>query len=146
MVTGCDPGRSSKYGVHWSDHSLEYWAPPVTANELLTIYSNIVLGTEELQKKLENLTEGLPGQLQSCNGTDISIQYLPTSCHEIVQLNPHSPPGYYKINTTSGAIYCSMTTPDNPASSCLDIATRHPIASSGYYWVNSSNGTALEVY
>ena len=95
---------------------------------------------------MERITEGLQDQLQSCNGTDISIQYLPTSCREIAELNPHSPPGYYKISTTSGAIYCTMITRDNPASSCQDIATRHPLESSGYYWVNSSNGTAVQVY
>jgi len=116
------------------------------SSELLTMYSNIVLGTEELQKQLENITEGLQDQLQSCNGMNISIQYLPTSCSEIAELNPHSPPGYYKISTTSGAVYCTMTTPDNPASSCQDIATQHSLASSGYYWVNSSNGTVVQVY
>ena len=59
---------------------------------------------------MERITEGLQDQLQSCNGTDISIQYLPTSCREIAELNPHSPPGYYKISTTSGAVqvYCDM--------------------------------------
>ena len=106
-------------------------------------YSNILLGTEVLQMQLENITKGLQDQLQCCNGTDF---YLPTSCSEIAELNPHSPPGYYKISTTSGAVYCSMTTADNPASSCQDIATQHPLASSGYYWVNSSNGTAVQVY
>jgi len=57
------------------------------SSELLTMYSNIVLGTEELQKQLENITEGLQDQLQSCNGMNNSIQYLPTSCSEIAQLN-----------------------------------------------------------
>ena len=59
---------------------------------------------------MENITEALQDQLQSCNGTDISIQYLPTSCCEIAELNSHSPPGYYKISTTSGAVevYCDM--------------------------------------
>ena len=104
------------------------------------------LGTEELHKQLQNITEGLQDQVQSCNETDISIHYLPTSCREIAELNPHTTPGYYKISTTSDAVYCSMTTPDNPASSCQDIATQHPLASSGYYWVNSSNGTAVHVY
>jgi len=113
--------------------------------DLHTTYSNIFVGTEELHKWLENITEGLQDQLQSCNGTNISIQYLPTSCREIAQLNPHSPPGYYKISTTSGVVYCTMTTPDNPASSCQNIATQHPLASSGYYWVNSSDKTSAGV-
>jgi len=39
--------------------------------ELHTIYSNNFLGTEELQKQLENITESLQHQLQSCNGTDL---------------------------------------------------------------------------
>jgi len=59
---------------------------------------------------MENITEALQDQLQSCNGTDILIQYLPTSCREIAELNSHSPPGYYKISTTSGTVqvYCDM--------------------------------------
>ena len=61
IVTGCDPGCSSKYGVYWSDHPLEYWVPPVTANELLTIYSNTVLGTEELEKKAEKRNRRFAG-------------------------------------------------------------------------------------
>ena len=84
------------------------------SSELHTTCSNIIiiismyLGTEEPQQRLENITEGLRDQLRSCNGTDISIQYLPTSCREIAELNPHSPPGYYRIGTTSGAakVYC----------------------------------------
>ena len=84
--------------------------PLSQSNELLAMYSNVVVGTEELQKKMENITEALQDQLQSCNGTDISIQYLPTSCREIAELNSHSPPGYYKISTTSGTVqvYCDM--------------------------------------
>jgi len=78
--------------------------------DLYTTYYNIFLGTEELQKQLENITEGLQDQLQSCNGTDISIQYLLTSCSEIAELNSHSPSGYYKISTTSSTVqvYCDM--------------------------------------
>jgi len=81
------------YSIHW-----------------YTTHYNIFLGTEELQKQLENITEGLQDQLQSCNGADISIQYLPTSCSEIAELNPHSPPGYYKINTTNNTVqvYCDV--------------------------------------
>ena len=116
----------------------------INLQDNLDTFKNI---TEAITRKSHhNVTEGLQNQLQSCNGTDISIQYLPTSCREIAELNPHSPPGYYKINSTSDAVYCSMTTPNNPASSCQDIATQHPLASSGYYWVNSSNGTAVQVY
>ena len=77
-------------------------------------------------------------QLQSCNGRDISIQYLPTSCHKIAELNPHSPPGYYKISTTSGSsatVYCYMTAQDNIALSCQDIATQNMTTPSAYYWV-----------
>ena len=106
--------------------------------ELHTIYSNNFLGTDELQKQLKNITEGLQDQLQSCNGTDISVQYLPTSCSEIAQLNPHSPPGYYKISTTSGSsatVYCYMTAQDNIALSCQDVATQNMSTPSAYYWV-----------
>ena len=48
--------------------------------DLYTTYYNIFPGTEELQKQLEIITEGLQEQLQSCNRTDIFIQYLLTSC------------------------------------------------------------------
>jgi len=113
----------------------------------LDTFQNTTKATTRINRHgMENITKGLQDQPQFCNGTDISIQYLPTSCREIAQMNPQSPPGYYKISTTSDAVYCSMTTPDNPASSCQDIATNHPLASSGYYWVNSSNGTAVQGY
>ena len=81
---------------------------------------------------------------QHCNvpGELAHLQTTPPSNRERGTL----PPRYYKISTTSDAVYCSMTTPDNPASSCQDIATQHPLASSGYYWVNSSNGTAIQMY
>jgi len=91
----------------------------------------------------------LQDQLQPCTGTDISIQYLPTSCHKIAELNPHSPPGYYKISTTSGSsatVYCYMTVQDNIALSCQDIATQNMSTPSAYYWVKNSNGTAVHVY
>ena len=88
-------------------------------------------------------------QLQSCNGTDISIQYLPTSCGEIAELNPHSSPGYYKISTASGSsatVYCYMTAQDNLPHSCQDIATQTMATTSGYYSVKNFNGTAVQVY
>ena len=78
----------------------------------------------------------------------VSIQYLPTSCDEIAELNPNSPLGYYWIHSETNfyGIQVLCTSPQTPALSCEHIATHHPYTPSGYYWVESSNGSAVNVY
>ena len=93
---------------------------------------------------------------QTCgtsNSTEptLSLQYFPTSCREIAELDPRSRSGYYWLTTElrgRAQIYrdYDLTSAQTPAHSCKQLAYRHPTAPSGHYWVLNGSGAAVEGY
>ena len=100
----------------------------------------------DLQVELTSLRENIDTALEA--DPQVSVQYLPTSCDEIAQMNPNSPLGYYWIHSETDyyGIQVLCSSPQTPALSCEHITFHHPYTPSGYYWVRSSNGSAVNVY
>ena len=108
---------------------------------------------QNTESALQDIATDLAMLKQDTNSTlmvnpQVSIQYLPTSCDEIAQMNPNSPLGYYWIHSEidyyGNQVLCSS--PQTPALSCEHITFHHPSTPSGYYWVENSNGSAVNVY
>ena len=100
----------------------------------------------DLQMELTSLRENIDTALEA--DPQVSIQYLPTSCDEIAQMNPNSPLGYYWIHSEIDyyGIHILCSSPQTPALSCEHITFHHPYTPSGYYWVESSNDSTVNVY
>ena len=74
-----------------------------------------------------------------------------SSCQEIADNDPFSPPGYYWIQTAQRPlvqVYCRLyiNSQTNPADSCKHVTDIDSEAMSGLYWIKNSEGKAIQVH
>ena len=121
--------------------------------ELATVREDTKSMSQNTESALKNITTDLAMLKKDTNSIlmvdpQVSVQYLPTSCDEISQMNPNSPLGYYWIHSEIDyyGIQVLCSSPQTTAPSCEHIATHYPSTPSGYYWVESSNDSTVNVY
>ena len=121
--------------------------------ELATVREDTKSMSQNTESALREIATDLAMLKQDTNSTlmvdpQVSVQYLPTSCDEISQMNPNSPLGFYWIHSETDyyGVQVLCSSPQTPAPSCEHISTHYRYTPSGYYWVESSNGSAVNVY
>ena len=114
----------------------------------LMLESDTDLAITEGIRNLEAGQQSIQKALKGKNSTE-SVQYLPTSCREIVSSNNMS--GFYLMtdaNGVAGAQYCYMDYqgPNDQPHSCSDIAIAWPSSPSGYYWVRNTINHTVQIF